>query len=74
MPKVLVFFRKALINAATVPPLLRIKPVNSSRCVRIMILTQRDEFTGLIRNNGGTVAALISALRKKTKTLGIRGK
>ena len=39
-----------------------------------MILTQRDEFTGLIRNNGGTVAALISALRKKTKNLGIRGK
>ena len=39
-----------------------------------MILTQRDEFTGLIRNNGGKVAALISALRKKTKALGIRGK
>ena len=39
-----------------------------------MILTQRDEFTGLIRNNGGKVAALISALREKTKALGIRGK
>jgi phospholipid transport system substrate-binding protein len=39
-----------------------------------MILTQRDEFTGLIRNNGGKVAALISALRKKSKALGIRGK
>jgi len=39
-----------------------------------MILTQRDEFTGLIRNHGGKVAALISALRKKTKALGIRGK
>ena len=39
-----------------------------------MILTQRDEFTGLIRNNGGKVSALISALRKKTKALRIRAK
>ena len=39
-----------------------------------MILTQRDEFTGLIRNNGGKVSALIAALRKKTKALRIRAK
>ena len=37
-----------------------------------MILTQRDEFTGFIRNNGGKVAALINALRKKTKALQIK--
>ena len=39
-----------------------------------MILTQRDEFTGLISNNGGNVSALIDALRKKTKALQIRVK
>ena len=39
-----------------------------------MILTQRDEFTGFIRNNGGKVAALINALRKKTKALEIKAK
>jgi phospholipid transport system substrate-binding protein len=39
-----------------------------------MILTQRDEFTGFIRNNGGKVGALIKALRKKTKALKIRAK
>jgi len=39
-----------------------------------MILTQRDEFTGFIRNNGGKVGALIKALRKKTKALEIREK
>ena len=29
-----------------------------------MIVTQRDEFTGFIRNNGGKVSALITALEK----------
>ena len=37
-----------------------------------MIVTQRDEFTGFIRNNGGKVAALIKALRKKTAGLRTR--
>tara|TARA_B100000676_G_scaffold259172_1_gene268005 strand:- start:112 stop:756 length:645 start_codon:yes stop_codon:yes gene_type:complete len=37
-----------------------------------MIVTQRDEFTGFIRNNGGKVAALIKALRKKTAALRTR--
>jgi phospholipid transport system substrate-binding protein len=37
-----------------------------------MIVTQRDEFTGFIRNNGGSVHALIEALRKKTETLKTR--
>lgn len=37
-----------------------------------MIVTQRDEFTGFIRNNGGKVAALIEALRKKTASLKTR--
>ena len=37
-----------------------------------MIVTQRDEFTGFIRNNGGKVAALIEALRKKTASLRTR--
>ena len=37
-----------------------------------MIVTQRDEFTGFIRNNGGRVAALIKALRKKTAALRTR--
>ena len=32
-----------------------------------MIVTQRDEFTGFIRNNGGKVAALIEALRKRQR-------
>jgi len=39
-----------------------------------MIVTQRDEFTGFIRNNGGKVAALIAALRKKTESLKTRAK
>ena len=39
-----------------------------------MIVTQRDEFTGFIRNNGGKVSALITALRKKTKALKTRAK
>mgnify|MGYP002881129422 FL=1 len=34
-----------------------------------MIVTQRDEFTGFIRNNGGKIGPLIEALRKKTATL-----
>jgi phospholipid transport system substrate-binding protein len=34
-----------------------------------MIVTQRDEFTGFIRNNGGEIGPLIKALRKKTKSL-----
>tara|TARA_Y100001968_G_C19335294_1_gene706520 strand:+ start:190 stop:834 length:645 start_codon:yes stop_codon:yes gene_type:complete len=37
-----------------------------------MIVTQRDEFTGFIRNNGGKVAALIEALREKTASLRTR--
>ncbi len=37
-----------------------------------MIVTQRDEFTGFIRNNGGKIAALIEALRKKTASLRTR--
>lgn len=37
-----------------------------------MIVTQRDEFTGFIRNNGGKVGALIDALRKKTASLKTR--
>ena len=37
-----------------------------------MIVTQRDEFTGFIRNNGGKVAALIEALRRKTASLRTR--
>ena len=39
-----------------------------------MIVTQRDEFTGFIRNNGGKVGALITALRKKTEALKTRAK
>jgi phospholipid transport system substrate-binding protein len=39
-----------------------------------MIVTQRDEFTGFIRNNGGKVSALITALRKKTEALKTRAK
>ncbi|MEC8172897.1 MAG: ABC transporter substrate-binding protein, partial [Pseudomonadota bacterium] len=39
-----------------------------------MIVTQRDEFTGFIRNNGGEVGALITALRKKTEALKTRAK
>jgi phospholipid transport system substrate-binding protein len=39
-----------------------------------MILTQRDEFTGFIRNNGGEVTALINALRKKSRALKVRVK
>tara|TARA_E500000331_G_scaffold191948_1_gene184553 strand:+ start:1789 stop:2439 length:651 start_codon:yes stop_codon:yes gene_type:complete len=34
-----------------------------------MIVTQRDEFTGFIRNNGGKIGPLIKALRKKTASL-----
>ena len=34
-----------------------------------MIVTQRDEFTGFIRNNGGNIGPLIKALRKKTASL-----
>jgi phospholipid transport system substrate-binding protein len=34
-----------------------------------MIITQRDEFTGFIRNNGGEVGNLIDALRKKMDSL-----
>ena len=37
-----------------------------------MIVTQRDEFTGFIRNNGGKVAPLIEALHKKTTSLKTR--
>lgn len=37
-----------------------------------MIVTQRDEFTGFIRNNGGKVGALIDALRRKTESLKTR--
>ena len=32
-----VFFRSAFISAATLPPLLRMKPVNSSRWVTIIL-------------------------------------
>ena len=39
-----------------------------------MIVTQRDEFTGFIRNNGGKVGALITALRKKTEALKTKAK
>ena len=39
-----------------------------------MIVTQRDEFTGFIRNNGGKVGALITALRKKSEALKTRAK
>ncbi|MDP6390327.1 MAG: ABC transporter substrate-binding protein [Alphaproteobacteria bacterium] len=39
-----------------------------------MIITQRDEFTTYISKHGGTVAALIDALRKKTKDLKTRAK
>lgn len=39
-----------------------------------MIVTQRDEFTGFIRNNGGKVSALITALREKTEALKTRAK
>ena len=34
-----------------------------------MSVTQREEFTTVIRNNGGKVDALISILRKKTEGL-----
>lgn len=37
-----------------------------------MIITQRDEFTTYISKHGGTVAALIDALRKKTRDLKTR--
>ena len=39
-----------------------------------MIVTQRDEFTGFIRNNGSKVSALITALRKKTEALKTKAK
>ena len=39
-----------------------------------MIVTQRDEFTGFIRNNGGEIAPLIKALRKKTASLKTRAR
>ena len=37
-----------------------------------MIVTQRDEFTGFIRNNGGEIGPLIKALRKKMASLKTR--
>lgn len=37
-----------------------------------MIVTQRDEFTGFIRHNGGKIQPLIDALRKKTASLKTR--
>lgn len=39
-----------------------------------MIVTQRDEFTGFIRNNGGEITPLIQALRKKTASLKTRAR
>lgn len=39
-----------------------------------MIVTQRDEFTGFIRNNGGKITPLINALRKKTESLKTRAR
>jgi len=39
-----------------------------------MIVTQRDEFTGFIRNNGGTIGPLIKALRTKTDYLKSRAR
>jgi len=39
-----------------------------------MIVTQRDEFTGFIRNNGGEITPLIKALRKKMKYLKSRAR
>jgi phospholipid transport system substrate-binding protein len=39
-----------------------------------MIVTQRDEFTGFIRNNGGKIGPLIKALRKKTESLKSRAR
>jgi phospholipid transport system substrate-binding protein len=39
-----------------------------------MIVTQRDEFTGFIRNNGGGIGPLIKALRIKGESLKSRGR
>jgi len=39
-----------------------------------MIVTQRDEFTGFIRNNGGEINPLLKALRKKTNSLKTRAR
>ena len=39
-----------------------------------MIVTQRDEFTGFIRNNGGEIGPLIKALRKKMASLKTRSR
>ena len=37
-----------------------------------MIVTQRDEFTGFIRNNGGIIGPLLEVLRKRTVKLKTR--
>ena len=39
-----------------------------------MIVTQRDEFTGFIQNNGGEIAPLLEALRNKTASLKTRAR
>jgi phospholipid transport system substrate-binding protein len=39
-----------------------------------IIVTQRDEFTGFISNNGGEIGPLIKALRKKTASLKTRAR
>ena len=61
--------------------LIASRPSTSRESSRMMIVDRERatvrsaafaEFTGFIRNNGGKVAALIEALRKKTASLKTR--